>query len=204
MTGPAADLFEYLGPEMSFPYKMLFANMWLFKPLIEAQLVSSPATNATIRTTLAPTMFEGSQRDNVLPARATATVNLRLLPGETMQSATDRIKSVVNDPRVRIQPAPVFANDPSQVSSTDAWSYKILNKAIREVMPDVLVSPMISIGGTDCIHYAGLSPNIYRFLPERLYGDDLSMMHGVNERISITNYGEMINYYILLVHDLCN
>ncbi len=68
MTGPAADLFEYLGPEMSFPYKMIFANMWLFGPLIEAELVSSPGTNATIRTTAAPTMFEGSQRDNVLPA----------------------------------------------------------------------------------------------------------------------------------------
>ena len=54
MTGPAADLFEYLGPEMSFPYKMIFANMWLFRPLIEAELVSSPGTNATISTTLAP------------------------------------------------------------------------------------------------------------------------------------------------------
>jgi len=204
MTGPAADLFEYVGPEMSFPYKMIFANMWLFGPLIEAELVSSPGTNATIRTTIAPTMFEGSQRDNVLPAKATAVVNFRILPGETMQSVTDRVKSVVNDPRVRIQPAPVSANDPSPVSSTDTWSFKILNKTIREVMPDVVVAPVISIGSTDCIHYIGLSPDIYRFLPERLYGDDLNMLHGMNERISITNYGEMINYYILLVHYLCS
>ncbi len=204
MTGPAADLFEYLGPEMSFPYKMIFANMWLFRPLIESELVSSPGTNATIRTTLAPTMFEGSQRDNVLPPKATAVVNFRILPGETMQSVTDRVKSVINDPRVKIQPAPVFANDPSPVSSIDGWSYKILDKTIREVMPDVLVAPMISIGGTDCIHYIGLSTDIYRFLPERLYGDDLSMLHGMNERISITNYGEMINYYIQLVRNLCS
>ena len=204
MTGPAADLFDYLGPEMSFPYKMIFANMWLFGTLIESELVSSPGTNATIRTTAAPTMFEGSQRDNVLPPKATAVVNFRILPGETMQSVTDRVKSVVNDPRIRIQPAPVFANDPSPISSTDGWSYRILNKTIREVMPDLLVAPMISIGGTDCIHYIGLSTDIYRFLPERLYGDDLSMLHGMNERISITNYGEMINYYIQLVCNLCS
>jgi carboxypeptidase PM20D1 len=203
MNGPAGDLFEYLGPEMSFPYKMIFANMWLFRPLIEAELASSPGTNAAIRTTLAPTMFEGSQRDNVLPAKATAVVNFRISPGETMQSVTDRVKSVVNDSRVKIQPAPVFANDPSPVSPTDGASFNILNKTIREVMPDALVAPMISIGGTDCIHYIGLSADIYRFLPERLYGDDLNMLHGMNEKISINNYGEMINYYILLVRNLC-
>jgi len=203
MTGPAADLFEYLGPEMSFPYKMVFANMWLFGPLIESELTSSPGTNAAIRTTIAPTMFEGSERDNVLPARATAVVNFRLLPGDTMQSVTERVRTVINDPRVKIEPAPVFANDPSPVSSTDAWGFKILNRTVREVMPDVVVAPMISLGGTDCIHYIGLSPNIYRFLPERLYGEDLNMLHGMNERISITNYGEMINYYILLVSYLC-
>ena len=203
MTGPAADLFDYLGPEMSFPYKMIFANMWLFGPVIEGELTSSPGTNATIRTTAAPTMFEGSQRDNVLPARATAVVNFRILPGDTMQSVTDRVKAVINDPRVKIEPAPVFANDPSPVSSTNTWSFKVLTRTVREVMPDVLVAPMISIGGTDCIHYIGLSPNIYRFLPERLYGDDLDMLHGMNERISITNYGEMINYYIQLVRNLC-
>jgi carboxypeptidase PM20D1 len=203
MTGPAADLFDYLGPEMSFTYKMIFANMWLFRPVIEGELTSSPGTNATIRTTAAPTMFEGSQRDNVLPARAVATVNFRILPGDTMQSVTDRVKTVINDPRVVIQPAPVFANDPSPVSSTAAASFKVLTRTVREVMPDVVVAPMISIGGTDCIHYIGLSPNIYRFLPERLYGNDLDMLHGMNERISIANYGEMINYYILLVRNLC-
>jgi len=203
MNGPAAALFDYLGPEMPFPYKMIFANMWLFSPVIEGELTSSPGTNATIRTTLAPTMFEGSQRDNVLPAKATATVNFRLLPGDTMQSVTERVKSVINDPRIKIQPAPVYNNEPSPVSSTDTWSFKILNQTIREVMPDVLIAPMISIGGTDCIHYTGLSPNIYRFLPERLYGDDLSMLHGMNERISVTNYAEMINYYIQLVRNMC-
>ena len=204
MSGPAAGLFEYVGPEMSFPYKMIFANMWLFKPVIESELSSSPGTNATIRTTTAPTMFEGSPADNVLPAKSTAVVNFRILPGDTIQSVTERVKSIINDPRVKIQPLTESANEPAPVSSTDAWSYGILNKTIREVMPDVLVSPMLNVGSTDSFKYVGLSPNIYRFLPERLYGDDLDMMHGMNERIPVTNLGEMINYYILLVHDLCS
>jgi carboxypeptidase PM20D1 len=199
MTGPAADLFEYAGPEMSFPYKMLFANMWLFGPVIESELASSPGTNAAIRTTTAPTMFEGSQADNVLPAKAIATVNFRILPGDTIQSVTDQVKSTINDPRVKIQPITESANEPAPASSTGSLSFGILNKTIREVMPDVFVAPMMMIGSTDSFKYVGLSQNIYRFLPERLYGDDLNMMHGMNEKISITNLGEMINYYIQLI-----
>ncbi len=204
MNGPAADLFEYAGPEMSFPYKMIFANMWLFGPVIESELASSPGTNAAIRTTTAPTMFEGSLADNVLPAKSTAVVNFRILPGDSIQSVTDRVKAIINDPRVKVQPIFDSANEPAPVSGTDTWSFGILNRTIREVMPDVLVSPMINIGSTDSFKYVGLSQNIYRFLPERLYGDDLDMMHGMNERIPIANLNEMINFYILLVHDLCS
>lgn len=199
MTGPAADLFEYAGPEMSFPYKMLFANMWLFGPVIESELASSPGTNATIRTTTAPTMFEGSQAENVLPAKSTAVVNFRILTGDTIQSVTDQVKSTINDPRVKIQPITESANEPAPASSTASWSFGILNKTIREVMPDVFVAPMMMIGSTDSFKYIGLSQNIYRFLPERLYGDDLDMMHGMNEKISIANLGEMISYYIQLI-----
>jgi carboxypeptidase PM20D1 len=204
MTGPAADLFEYAGPEMSFPYKMLFANMWLFGPVIESELASSPGTNAAIRTTTAPTMFEGSQAENVLPAKATAVVNFRILPGDTIQSVTDQVKSTINDSRVKIQPITESANEPAPASSIGSQSFGILNKTIRAVMPDVFVAPMMMIGSTDSFKYVGLSQNIYRFLPERLYGDDLNMMHGMNEKISITNLGEMINYYILLIKNSDN
>jgi len=204
MAGPAVDLFEYLGPEMAFPYKMLFANMWLFGPVIQAQLAASPATNAMIRTSTAPTMFEGSQQDNVLPMRATAVVNFRILPGETIQSVTERVISVINDPRVKVQELARFNNDPSPISSTSSWSFGVVGKTIREVMPDVLITPMLVLAGTDCIHYVDASPNIYRFLPHRLYGDDIGMLHGINEKISLSNYGEMISYYIQLMRNSCN
>ncbi|HTZ17746.1 MAG TPA: M20 family peptidase, partial [Dissulfurispiraceae bacterium] len=182
MTGPAADLFAYAGPEMSFPYKMLFANMWLFGPVIESELAATPSTNAAIRTTTAPTIINAGVADNVLPSKATATVNFRILPGDTMQSVIARVKSTVNDPRVDIQPITASANDPAPVSSTTSADFTTLNTTIRKVMPDVFVAPMMMIGATDSFKYIGLADNIYRFLPERLYGDDLNMMHGMNER----------------------
>jgi carboxypeptidase PM20D1 len=199
MTGPAAGLFEYLGPEMAFPYNMLFANMWLFGPVIEGQLAASNATNAAIRTSTAPTMFQGSNKDNVLPTRAVAVVNFRILPGESVRSTQDRVIQVINDPRVKVQPMGEAANEPSPISPTDTWSYTTLSKTIREVMPDVLIAPMLVMAGTDCGHYEALCPNIYRFLPQRLYGDDISLIHGTNEKITISNYVEGISYYIQLM-----
>ena len=61
--------------------RLLFANMWLFAPLVERQLAAKTTTNAAVRTTTAATMFEGSERDNVLPARARAVVELPHPPG---------------------------------------------------------------------------------------------------------------------------
>jgi len=203
MTGPASGLFEYLGPEMSFPYNMLFANMWLFGPVVQSQLAASNATNATIRTSTAPTMFQGSSQDNVLPTKAVAVVNFRILPGESVKSTQDRVVQVVNDPRVKVQPMDRGSSEPSPISPTDTWSYRTLNKTIREVMPDVLIAPMLVLAGTDCEHYEALCPNIYRFLPQRLYGDDTGMIHGTNEKIAISNYVEGISYYIQLMKNMC-
>jgi carboxypeptidase PM20D1 len=199
MTGPAAGLFEYLGPEMAFPYNMLFANMWLFGPVVQSQLAANNGTNAAIRTSTAPTMFQGSNQDNVLPTRAMAVVNFRILPGESVRSTQDRVIQVINDPRIKVQPMARGFSEPSPISPTDTWSYITLSKTIREVMPDVLIAPMLVLAGTDCEHYEALCPNIYRFLPQRLYGDDTGMLHGTNEKIAISNYVEGISYYAQLM-----
>jgi carboxypeptidase PM20D1 len=204
MSGPTNDLFEYLGPEMKFPNNMIFANMWLFGPVVKGKLSASPATNATIRTTMAPTMFQGSTKENVLPTQAKAAINFRLLPGDTIQSVTERVKAVINDPRVIVQGTAHPGVEPSPISSIDTWSFGIMSKTIRDVMPDVVVAPSLAVVATDCKYYVVLSPSIYRFLPQRLSGEDLPRIHGLNERISIENYHEFINFYIQLMRNSCN
>jgi len=203
LSGPAGDLFAYLGPEMKFPNNMIFANMWLFGSVVNSKLTASPATNASIRTTIAPTMLEGSPKENVLPTIAKAAINFRILPGDTVQSVTERVKAVTNDPRVTVQRTAHPGVDPSPISSKDTWSFGIVTKTIREVMPDVVVAPSLVIAGTDCKHYVGLSPSIYRFLPLRLSREDLPRIHGINERIAVDNYREFINYFIQLMRNSC-
>jgi carboxypeptidase PM20D1 len=199
MSGPTGAMFDYLGPDMAMPYKLIFANMWLLKPVVEGQLASSPATDATMRTTIAPTMFQGSQRENVLPTSARAVVNLRLMPGDSIDSVIQRVKTVINDPRVTVKIYGDGSNEASPISGTDTWAFKTFNQTIRDIFPEALVSPALVNSASDAKHYIGLSPNILRFLPQRFDSEGLLMLHGLNEKISLSNYGEMISFYIQLI-----
>ncbi|MCX5997519.1 MAG: M20 family peptidase [Chloroflexi bacterium] len=203
LTGPAAELFSYLGPEMPFPNKMIFANMWLFSPLVKRLLSAKPATDASIRTTTAPTMLSGSAQDNVLPTLATAVVNFRILQGESVQSVIKRVKAVIGDPRVKVSPILKTIFEPSPASSTDSPGFAIVSRTIRETMPGTLVAPMLVPARTDCTYFTGLSPCCFRFVPERIPGNELSSIHGVNERISLDSYAEMINFYLRLMQNSC-
>jgi len=203
LIGPAAALFQYLGPEMPFPNKMIFANLWLFRSIVKGKLAAKPVTDASIRTTTAPTMFRGSPQDNILPMLATAVINFRVLPGDTTASVIKRVTAVIGDPRVKVTPIMKNIFEPSPASSTDSWSFGILNKTIRETLPGTLVAPTLVLGRTDCTYFTGFSSSCYRFVPQRIPAEELASIHGVNERISIDSYREMINFYIRLMQNSC-
>lgn len=101
LQGPARDMFAWLAPEMSFGARAAFANLWLFEPVVTRMLLSDPSTASMVRTTTAVTIVEGGVKANVLPIRARALVNHRIIPGETTRSVLERVRSVVDDDRDR-------------------------------------------------------------------------------------------------------
>jgi carboxypeptidase PM20D1 len=199
LRGPTRQYLSCVGRELSFFPRMVFANTWLFGPLIERQLAASPSSDALLRTTTAPTMFEGSIKDNVLPGRARAVVNFRIYPGETVESVTDRVQSLIDDPRVQIEPFSGFIEDPSPVSPTGVPAFGILQRTIRQVFSDVVVAPFLTVVTTDSRHYHRLTENVYRFQPVRLLQEDLPRIHGTNERISIESYAAGIRFFRQLI-----
>ena len=203
LGGPTAALFDYLGPEMSFPNKMIFANLWLFRSIVKGKLAAKPVTDASIRTTTAPTMFQGSLQDNILPMLAKAVINFRILREDTTATVIERVKSVIGDARVKVTPIMKNVFEPSPASPTDSWSFKILSSTIREALPGVLVAPTLMLGRSDCTYFTGLSACCYRFVPQRIPFGEMASIHGVNERISIDSYAEMINFYIRLMQNSC-
>ena len=200
LRGATREMLEFLAPEMSWVKKLALANLWLFEPLIVRQLSASPLTNAAVRTTLAPTTFHSGVKDNVLPTRAEAVVNLRILPGETIAGTIERIRKTIDDTRIQIMPLPVQA-EPSYVSDTTSDSFKQLQQTIAQIAPGVLVAPALMVAATDSRHYRALTSNIYRFLPITLGPDDAKRYHGIDERISLDDYERCIRFYAQLIRN---
>ena len=148
--GPIGEFLEYAGGSASFPMRVVFKNMWLFGPVVRHILESSPDSNATLRTTAAATIFRAGTKDNVMPSHASAVVNFRLLPGDTIASVTEYVRKVVNDPRVKLQPIPGEPpSEPSPRSSVDSPNFKRMQKTLAEVYPDAVVAPFVFVGATD-------------------------------------------------------
>jgi len=199
MEGAGAKLFDYVGPEMSFGMRLVFANRWLFSPVIESQLDKKNSTRAIMHTTTAVTIFKSGEKENMLPGRAKAVVNFRINPGDSVQGVIDYVKKVIHDDRIKITTTSQLPDEPSVVSDTESGSFKLLQKTTSQVFPDVLVAPYLVLGATDSKHYKNLTKNIFRFMPARLEDDDLKRFHGTDERISVENYKETISFYIQLI-----
>ena len=200
LSDPAREMFEFLGPEMAWSKRLVLANLWLFEPLLKKQLSRSPLTNALIRTTAAPTMIHAGVKENVLPSQATATINLRLAPGDTIAGAAARVRDVIGDPHVDVKLLPVQI-EPSEVSDTRSPSFALLNRTIRQIAPQTLVAPALLVAATDSRHYQNLSKNIFRFLPITLRPDDVKRYHGVDERIAIEDYERCVRFYAQLIRN---
>lgn len=199
---PAFQMLQRLAPEMPFPLRTLLGNPGLFGGLVQRQLAASPTMNAILRTTIAPTILQAGVKENVLPTRARAVVNFRLLPGDSIASVTQHVRDVIGDERVQVLPAGDMRSEPSPVSSANSASFKRVEQAIHSAFPEAIVVPGLVLGATDCRHYAPLSRDAYRFTPIRVQPDDLSRVHGANERISVENYVEAIQFYTQLFREL--
>jgi carboxypeptidase PM20D1 len=193
---PVRSQFAFLGPEQGWFRRVVFSNLWLFAPLVKAQMEKAPSTSAMLRTTIAPTMLEGSIKENVLPMRARGVVNFRLAPGMSSDEAIRRVIDIVADPRVRIAATGTSRSEPSPVSSTDSDAFRKLHRAVKATFPDAIVAPSLVLGATDTRHFILIADNLFRFLPARLQREDLKRYHGVNERIGVDNYAEFVRFYM--------
>ena len=194
------EFFNYVGPELPWDKKVLLANLWLTEPWLERELAKSPLTDSMIRTTKATTIFQAGDKENVLPARAQAAINFRLISGDTIEAVIARVRQVIDDGRVQITPLPDHT-EPSAISSVDADGFKVLHRTVSQVAPQAIVAPFLTIAATDTRHYAKLTKNIYRFVPIAFRPEDTKRIHGVDERISIEDYERCVRFYAQLIRN---
>ncbi|MEQ3724745.1 M20/M25/M40 family metallo-hydrolase [Alcanivorax sp.] len=194
LSEPTRKMLKQVAPYQPFAKRIVFANLWLFEPLIVKQLSGKPETNALVRTTMSPTLLRAGVKDNVLPATAEATINFRLAPGETRDTVLAYLEEQLPD-SITVTPQDTFLSDPSLTSNIPSPAFNRLAGLARSLPEKPVVAPFLLIAGTDARHYQVVSDQIFRFMPVALNQDDLSRFHGHNERLSREQYPQMVRFY---------
>ena len=202
LTGVSKDFFNAIGPNFALGQRIVFANQWLFKPLLENILSKSSSTDAMLRTSMAPTMLKGSQTENVLAQEATATINFRLHPRDTIEDVIQHVHDNVGDIPVDVEIREGAAREASTISSKDSAGFSLLAQTFSQVFGEVIIVPGLTIAATDTVHYLKISDDSYRINPFIFRGEDIPRIHGKNERISIDNMLLGTQFYTQLMMNL--
>lgn len=198
ITKPVAEMFDTLGRHSTFLYRMIFANLWLFSPVLALLgKIQGGEMNALLRTTVAFTQMKGSAAANVIPPKAEMVSNIRLNPEDNIDSALSYLKKVIDDDSVEL--SVISGMNPSRISQTDCDAYNKVAKAVASTWKGSLVSPYLMVQCSDSRHYGRISDKVYRFSAMDLTAEERATIHGNNEKIRVDCANKAVEFYIRLI-----
>jgi carboxypeptidase PM20D1 len=200
LSEPVRQMFDTLGRHSSLLYRIIFANIKIFLPLLAfLGKKSGGEMNALLRTTVAFTQAEGSPASNVIPTESHLVSNIRLNPLDDMESALEYIKKTVNDQNVSV--SLMSGYNPSRISTTDCEGYRKIASAVASTWKGAIVSPYLMVQCSDSRHYGKISDKVYRFSAMDLTSEERASIHGNDERIRIETIHKTVEFYIRLIKD---
>lgn len=198
LTKPASEMFDTLGRHSSFAFRVIFANLKIFLPVLDIICKKSGGElNALMRTTVAFTQMKGSDATNVIPPEASLVSNIRLNPDDTMDSALEYIKKTVGNDNVEI--TCLHGMNPSRLSRTDCPEFEKVASAVASTWRGCIVSPYLMVQCSDSRHYGRISDKVYRFSAMDLTAEERATIHGNNERIRLETAKSAVEFYIRLM-----
>ncbi|GAA0498831.1 M20/M25/M40 family metallo-hydrolase [Microbacterium aurantiacum] len=199
LAPPVRAMLATLAPHARGPLRPLLANLAVTAPLLARALpLAGPETNAIVRTTAVVTELDGAVGENVLATRARATVNVRLLTGDTVEAAIARVRRVIGDPAVEVELRQ--GSDPSPVSPWRGEPWRRIATAVADTLgTDVVTTPYLQLGASDSRWFTGISEHVYRFTPFHLTRAERDALHAPNERIRVGVWLRGIAFYGALI-----
>lgn len=197
LSGAGRQMLEALAPHADWPLRMAVANAWLFEPLILKQVAASPAGAAMLHTTIAPTMLKGSPKENVLPQDATAWINYRIAPGQSSKEVLAHTRQAAGELPVVIDWVKT-PDEPSPISSTTSRGWGVIATLAAD-LAKAPAAPGLVTAGTDSRYLQPVATDVYRFQPMALSVEDLTMIHGTNEHLTLANLELAVQFYARLI-----
>ncbi len=188
-----SELFSNLGRSCTFPARLVTCNIPYLTPVIKEVMKQIPPAACLVRTTTAVTMSEGSPAANVLPQKASVTVNFRQMPGVTTEDVVAHIKRVVRNKDIEVKV--LKTKEASKFSSTDSRPFKIIKEICMQEDANNVVAPYLVMGGTDACFYEPICENIFRYSPYKVSVAMLRCTHGTNERIPVAAIGPGVAFF---------
>ena len=178
---------------------MIFANLWLFKPVLDAICKKSGGElNALMRTTVAFTQMKGSSATNVIPPQAHIVSNIRLNPADTLESAEKFLRNTIGTNGIEIEI--LHGMNPSRISVTDCPEWDKIADSVASTWKGCIVSPYLMVQCSDSRHWGRISDKVYRFSAMDLTSEERATIHGNNERIRIDCAKRAVEFYIRLMN----
>jgi len=187
LTRAVIEMLQTLAPGQPFPQSFLFAraDRPLLWPLLRPRLANSRLFAPLLSNTINLTVLNGGQASNVIPARTEATLDVRLLPDESPELFLTRLRSIIGDPKISVE---VESMPPPQVPTpSNTAFFRALAQTLQTVGPPGQVTPYLTPGATDSRFFRAAGMKAYGFMPMLLTQQELSRVHGIDERISTAN-----------------
>lgn len=195
LVPPVRALFATVAPHASGPLRPVFANLAVFGQLLARVFpLLGAETNAMVRTTAVVTELSGAPGENVLATSARASVNVRLLTGDTVAGAAARIRRAVADPEVAVTVR--HASEPSAVSPWKGEAWRRIAGAVTATLGEhVVPTPYLQLGASDSRFFTEISGHVYRFTPFHLTRAERDALHAHDERIRVDVWLAGIDFY---------
>lgn len=194
MSPVVEEMFRRTAPNMDLGMKAVFANLWLFKPVLTRLLphIDSSA-GAMLHTTIAFTMAQGSDGCNVLPQQASVVANMRFShhqnDEQSIKLISERAKKYGLDTQI------IYRDAPCPVVDFRGEAFKLVEEVAGEVYPGVTICPYVMTGGTDARFYTAVSENCIRFAPLYIDPQQYASIHGLNENIFQGALPQGVDFY---------
>ncbi len=194
LTPTVKEMFRRMAPNMQFGMKLIFANLWLFGPLVKKLMPAiSPAGAAMMQTTCAFTTAKGADGLNVLPTEAYVTANMRFIHHQPNAESIALVKARAE--KYQLETEIIYQDPPCAPVDYTAAPFRLLEKVAAQIYPGYGVVPYVMTGGTDAKYYGDVCDNALRFAPIEINAQQYASIHSTNENLNSAALVPAVDFY---------